>query len=438
MLERAADCNLLPSNDTPRILYRFSRLTCPAPPSPSTNGIPETYRAIEDLGIDLQFGDPYAEDELPVTGTIPPLCPTTDVNLDLSLLIALISDISHAPLPTNDQEAAQRFHALPRPWKITEAIRVNDDDRQSTLGSLPDKGAVQHVRALGEQLNQEMHNQLVLELTEALGTATCDSSVVRFYTTREAMERCREIIRKIAGPGEAARAAVMFADPQEDQTAPPPPTLESDAFWLGSRHQGIQGPLAHFKVHILDDKPMTTCQSHHAHSFASRLVRTCHRLLDPKDQPTQSSTSSYTPEQRRRINKGKSPLTRSALKLQTNGSPHNSTPIKVPSSHTIRSMLMGAQHGMTTITANRMSVKQIIRNMSGLQGLSSRADLQDSSGLMDADSATAAAFMVVDPKTLAEQKRLDCPRAQSLPRDAHVAVLWTTNPRSLAETMKSE
>jgi hypothetical protein len=126
-------------------------------------------------------------------------------------------------------------------------------------------------------------------------------------------------------------------------------------------------------------------------SFSSRLLTTCSRLLDESCDVTKVNAS---------VEDGQA-----VVKM------------KVPSPHTIRSMLEGTRRGMTTITANRLSVRQIVRNMGGFHGLF--------------DRDTAASFLIVEPKTLAERKRLDdFERKETRP-----ATFWVLDPRSLAESL---
>jgi hypothetical protein len=85
---------------------------------------------------------------------------------------------------------------------------------------------------------------------------------------------------------------------------------------------------------------------------------------------------------------------------------------------------------MTTVTANRMSIKQSIRAMGRLDGLTD-------------DTDEHASIWVVEPKTLSEQKRSDLTDEQSgrsrNPSALYTsdAVVWVVEPRSLAETMRT-
>ena len=62
--------------------------------------------------------------------------------------------------------------------------------------------------------------------------------------------------------------------------------------------------------------------------------------------------------------------------------------------HTVQSMLWGAELGWTTVTANKASVKTILREMA------SRGPVRD-------EGDVVAAIWVVDPRSLAEGMRAD-------------------------------
>lgn len=82
---------------------------------------------------------------------------------------------------------------------------------------------------------------------------------------------------------------------------------------------------------------------------------------------------------------------------------------------------------MTTITANRQSVKQIVRAIGSTEGLR--------------EESTLAAFMVVEPKTLGELKRSDQRPEELLvaaQASAGKAALWSVEPRSLAEQLRTD
>jgi hypothetical protein len=373
----------------PSLTYRLSRMD----EEIQDPCIQALYQVIRGLDIDLQFGDPEDATQQAENGTPVQTVPSLDLNLDLSLLIALLSDITHADLPQSDEEAEARYQPVPRMWKRATSRtdgRVTED-RPAMAGEF---GTEEHTRALTIQLKQEARSGLIDELSAAIDTM-CDvrkvsPEHVRFWTTREAIERCHDIARKIAGPREAYRARHMFR--------PRDTSGDISPFWLGSRHQPVSGAMRTFAVGVLEEESSDIDFALHApRSFARRLIFTCHRILS--------------------IGGDRSVIGRDENIRRASG--HDSPTLKVPSAHTTRSMLAGVVRGMTTVTANRMSVRQILRNMGGLQGLEKESDL-------------ASVLVVVQPKTLAEEKRADI----ALNTKGHMqetAVFMITEPRSLSE-----
>lgn len=73
-----------------------------------------TIKEVLKMGLDVQIGDhdfqPTASSNVPFTnGVQSKIVPTLSVNLDLSVLIALVSDTTHAPVPNTMEEANARF-----------------------------------------------------------------------------------------------------------------------------------------------------------------------------------------------------------------------------------------------------------------------------------------------------------------------------------------
>lgn len=392
VMREASVANPVWADGCPRLILRLTRL-CEAE---QDHRIQSIYSHLRTLGVDLHFGDPVESgtqiiaqsrvylDSAPI--------PSMNLNLDLSMLVALISDISHAPLPSSLPEAEARFQPVRRIWK-RKTSRIDGHILEDRAAQQEELGPEEHSRALIAQLQQEMQSALIPDLIDTIASACDDRGLsplaVRFWTTREAMERCLEIARKIAGPRELARAYCLFQNSIGSS--------DKETFWSESRHRVCDGPLKDLHIRIIEDEPDRAKGKSPAHSFATRLESACRMVLENEGIVQRNGALP-------RNSRGKRP---------TKGQNAGNSP-KKPSLHTVRSMLAGATHGMTTITANRMSVKQMVRIM-GLRGLTTDDDF--------------AAFLVAEPKTLAEQKRTD---AKAYPS---VASIWTLEPRSLAESM---
>ena len=69
--------------------------------------------------------------------------------------------------------------------------------------------------------------------------------------------------------------------------------------------------------------------------------------------------------------------------------------------HTVQSMPWGADLGWTTLTANRMSVKAILREMK-MARITGRLDAVDEGDVRGEEGVKSPAIWVVDPRSLAE------------------------------------
>ncbi|KAJ9091866.1 hypothetical protein QFC21_007064 [Naganishia friedmannii] len=490
-----------PWGETPKIQLRLTRLTGV---EEQDERIQKTYECLRKMGVDVVFGEIGAAWTDPgksgtdarTNRTIPPptLLATPKLNLDLSLLIALISDISHAPLPRNDDEAQNRFKPIDKLWKrhvdpVTGQVSV----KKLEQGEL---GPEEHSKALVYQLRQEMRLGLIDELNEkiaasceALGVAT---DQVEFWTTAEAKRRCHDIVAKIGGEQERRREARLFSvnDSQLNGKRDSGGSHHGAAFWQESRHVDKRKPLNRtLQVKILpenDDDDDFTCPSYlrgHAvqpNTFRGRLTETCNRLLSVTIEKGSSVTADFlglsiadSPVSSdaefgdgRSVTGGRGKKTAGTHRggRRRREAPLAETNLRVPTAHTIRSMLEGARRGMTTITANRMSVKQILRAMGPLEALEQDENVvaagSDPSSRRD---IAEALFYVVEPKTLGEIKRSDIMPLPSRNDDMKIpaasyqdrnqdnlnvddqngthhqsGAFWVLEPRSLAENLRQD
>lgn len=246
-------------------------------------------RRLVSLGLYLDFGpaqDPVTtsaeDDPEPKHNLDPVLIPTSGINLDLSLLIALCSDITHAPLPSSEEDAQMRFATLSRRQRQTlghqpiQIATATDDQGESrskaadqdgkqpgprveetaapalhpaASGVEPNANLGEHSRSLVAQVMQEVQRSLmdeirdrcypassipetrrhVLSKEEPLETAT-PVRAVSFWTTSEAKDRFLAIVDKIGGPKEKARSRALFG-PQLGQED----FLAIEEFWKDSR-----------------------------------------------------------------------------------------------------------------------------------------------------------------------------------------------------------
>lgn len=434
-----------PWGASPRILLRLTRMTGQETQDPR---IGQTYECLHKMGVDVEFGE---TPQSAVSPQRPPhLLATPKLNLDLSLLIALISDISHAPLPADETDAECRFKPIDKTWKR----QVDPTTGQVTVKRLGEGelGPEEHSKALTYQLKQEMRLGLVDELNDKI-LESCRAwrvpvEQVEFWTTAEARRRCRDIVAKIGGEQERLREQRLFAGDGD--------------FWQGSRHAGDDKPLNRFlSVQILpeDDLAPSYMPRIRPNTFRGRLTETCTRLLSVPIEKGASVTAEFlglsldspASSDAEVPNRTKPAPHRGGQRRR--GTPLADTYLRVPTAHTIRSMLQGAKRGMTTVTANRMSVKQILRAMGPLEALDENENVVNPTD----DSITEAMFYVMEPKTLGELKRSDIengvePEAEAAaeaegtngtvadqePVATGSGAFWVLEPRSLGEELRSD
>ncbi|TFY78097.1 hypothetical protein EWM64_g5915, partial [Hericium alpestre] len=247
LISAAKDNPVVGTTVSPKIVFRLTRLDPHADPEIEGNDprIALTIDILRDMGIDVQLGERATDEVVRSTLGPPPsrdlhLEPTRHVNLDLSILIALVSDLTHSTLPRTAAEAEERFvpSASYLEWKRSrlrakiygdriDAEAVTDGDQDSiTIENAEDMG--KHSRALADQLQQEMSKGLLQDMSERLSTLA-DHGPVEFWTTAEARDRCIRIISKIGGPNEKRRAHALFSPP--DDLSEPEKT-----YWKDSRY----------------------------------------------------------------------------------------------------------------------------------------------------------------------------------------------------------
>ena len=437
LLDSARQNPVSGTTTVPSVTLRLTRLD----PSSSNSReqdprIAQTIDVLRDMGITVELGE---RDPALLPKVIPPpvrrLEPTLRVNLDLSILIALVSDITHAPLPDTVAEADARYipAAQSREWKRKrlEAGKSADSNGNPGQGQGVDievDEAGKHSRALANQALQEMTRGLLHELHDRLAAVDPGAPAnVEFWTTPEARDRClRIVLSKSGGPQEKRRAAALFPGPDVSAEA-----LE-EQYWAGSRYPRAFLPLVPIRVFetSLPDPGTEEDQSgpkEEAHSpFSALLERTCRGILaqetipNPNARPWAAPTSA-SPNQNQGEGKGGS-RGGDGAQAQAEIEPAAVTRANPRlTAHTVQSMLWGAARGWTTLTANKASVRAILRELRAAEGGYGQVSGAGASASADADAAgeqggdgegereviEKAAMWVVDPRSLAEAMRAD-------------------------------
>ncbi|KAG6808672.1 hypothetical protein H0H92_003283 [Tricholoma furcatifolium] len=414
----AANANPLEGTDgCPKITLRLTRLD----PSPTLEKdrdprIAKTVQLLRDMGVEVELGE-RRQDELPEflasgsrslsPSTQLPLIPSVNINLDLSVLIALISDLTHASLPASIEEANKRF-ILPqsyREWKLKKNgmyAKTKSKSKAQSNPTISDENTapeapndlVKHSRALTNQLLQEMGRGLLQEISEKTSLLPPNTSI-KFWTTPEARDRCLRIIAKIGGASEKRRAHALFWTVSTLLPETMSPAEAEDLYWRDSRYPSRFIPLFPIRLYPASSSPQpslfpdTEEDKLPSPYFFRALGQTCMDILaqetipHPRSLPDElvADDGLYGEIQRAIVTKANPRLT----------------------AHTVQSLLWGAELGWTTLTANKTSIKAIMREMK-LSKVSGRldgipADDNPSEGSLE---SRRTAIWIVDPRSLAE------------------------------------
>ncbi|KAI6002063.1 hypothetical protein EDD15DRAFT_2158524, partial [Pisolithus albus] len=430
LLAAAADNPLPISGLVPQVTLRLTRLNPTLVDDSGTEADPRiagTVAILQDMGIDVQLGER--------TGVLPDKChevpqielqPTSNINLDLSVLIALVSDITHASLPRSPNEVKARF----KHWKLstqdmstgsTQKMVSNHDEHEMCdtghdTGRLPTEENEQ-TRALWRQATQEMRKGLLQDMHERLSSlgqhtpnsAQPDLSNVKFWTTQEARQRCLQIVAKIGGPREQQRSRALLAahDCSRSSEAEEKQDRETAeiAYWVDSRYPPGYLPL--IPVHVL---PSCLAFAPNSSIHAERILppssstlffslsATCAKLLrDNTDLQLCEQRLIATREDHQDL---------SILQGLSNDSlvdiPAPSLITSKLTAHTVESMYAGASRGWTTLTANRTSVRMFLREIDKREGLDTSQRCSSST-----TATSPAVIWLVEPRSLAEGMRVD-------------------------------
>jgi len=206
--------------------------------------------------------------------------------------------------------------------------------------------------------------------------------VVEFWTTPEARDRCLRIVAKIGGPAEKRRALALFPTSSVDGGVSLSLAEQEAQYWDNSRYPRGFLPLLPIRVFPNSTSEPSPSSSPLRAGFFGALEATCRALLAAGGAPHPRVPEAEI------VGEGeiqRASVVRTKVRLTT---------------HTAQSMLCGAARGWTTLTANRASVKVMLKEVK-MRGYG-----VDARG-RDAGAIHHAALWVVDPRSLAEGMRSD-------------------------------
>ncbi|KAG1752169.1 hypothetical protein EDB19DRAFT_1925984 [Suillus lakei] len=400
LLEAARANPLHGSNEIPSVSMRLTRLNPSFSDTDYETSDPRiayTIDCLQRMGIDVQLGDRQGIVKETDNTSAQPIVfePTTHINLDLSALIALISDTTHSHLPRDPEEANARFIPPQRyvEWKRQRVQMLSD----STDGTSTWEDSGIHSRVLADQAQQEMKKGLLQDMHERLKSVSPTLQNVQFWTTQEARQRCLQIVFKIAGTRERQRAEALLSCSTCSQTTTIP---THNQFWVHSRYPSNFIPLMPIRLFPSVEPDATSLESFQPNPsspYLTSLASTCRNILSQEDIS--------------RLLKSQSPLGHSAAPYLSNDEgdiPPAAVTLANPklTVHTVQSMLWGAALGWTTLTTNRSSVKVLLKEMKRSTG--GGALTYESPNGDETAPASKAAIWIVKPRSLAEGSRSDC------------------------------
>ncbi|TIA87725.1 hypothetical protein E3P99_03003 [Wallemia hederae] len=194
-----ASCRHIIHDQRPAIHLYLTRLT-PQEIADSDSRVASQLETLSLYGIQVHFGIPTYDLKLSPKPPRQPLKPSSNINLDVSTIIAFISLTTHIHDPAE--------------------------------ASLKPNNANEHVRAISNQLRQESSVCALFDLVRQ----TCDTDTLQFWTTQENKERTYSIMEKIGGASEKRRLDCIF---------------DGGDFWQGSRYS--DSPVPGFPVKIISD-----------------------------------------------------------------------------------------------------------------------------------------------------------------------------------------
>ena len=430
-------------------------------PSETDPRIAQTLRELLQMGVEIILGE--HEFTIPVelrsssTKPLPRLVPSRQINLDLSVLIALVSDITHAPLPRSTEEAYARYIPTPaerarsrkrrqqqkellarsKPQnalhnllsKSQQKTKEKDPVKQSTDNSESDgEGDNVHSKALASQVLKEISQGLLEEIASRL-----DVCPVEFWTSREVRDRCLRIVDKIGGPAEKRRAAALFFDPANLKDPVlgirmSSPQEAAEAYWRDSRHPRNMIPgLVPLRIFEEDERngplqlqlgsDITT--SIKENPFWASLEQACMGLLSEgsAQHPRAVVLPSEPSSSRAKSNHVQSSTDEDDSDFHGQEIERAAVTRSNPrlTAHTVGTLQRGAKRRWTTLTANRAGVREMLKECakvvdaapSSVSSITGQLAGLNIGGGEGENETEVVAIWVVEPRSLAESTRSD-------------------------------
>lgn len=285
--------------------------------------------------------------------------PTATLNLDLSALVAFVSQISHIPLPhLSDADEVDKCFRKDH-WKAEPQPEARTLDEEKTTADVEEEKGndTQHARALRDQLRREMTTDTFFDAV--LGHLEGEERLT-LVCTKHVEEKFHEILSLVGGPTEQKRARSLFDEQGQDD------------FWKGSRWEGNS-------------------------DVRSRIVLPVRSVaFSASDVSLPSSKNdSFECLARHSVQEGLKDL------LDPASSSHGNvgTGVQRQTPHTLTSILYGLVHNCSTLTTNIASIKWLARDIQ-------RHELAEACAKGHVENSYRASFasaVLFYPRSLAEK-----------------------------------
>ncbi|WWC72557.1 uncharacterized protein I206_106519 [Kwoniella pini CBS 10737] len=367
----------------PKVRYVLNRLEENPDQGYTDPRIKETFQIIRDLGVELVLASDKREAFQRPIKRQKTLQPTNKILLDLSVVVALCCESTHLELPTSSEELESRFRTL----------QYNSQTDEVELAE-----HIPVTKDLRDQLELEMKHPLIQELIDHL--KDLKEEEVEFWVTDEVKNRLPAIVDIIGGETEKRRASIMFNN-----------HLKED-FWQGSRWKNkIPSILQNLKVNSLpfEINGLNCSIDKFEKGFYKGFIIITKKMLNIIE--IQSNLPELTKEEKE-IKKKKFGRGKRRSKRNNNNNNKNihlgiSLESKLPSSHTLKTFLVGLEKGWTILTNNRGAVGKVLREMKIDEGLGnidfSKNKNQNQND--DNDDDNKICIWVVNPSSLSEWRR---------------------------------
>ncbi|SNX85391.1 uncharacterized protein MEPE_04100 [Melanopsichium pennsylvanicum] len=377
---------------------------------------------------------PMGLPKIPTAPTKPLWRTTKNINLDVTAMIALVSDTTHGKfheMATHDvsvdetkrhpkledgehgsgalyQHHFRTFSIRKEALEARAAELALQDDQQDEASRALDNAAAKEGRALAIQLEREMNTETLFDailgpiwgqLDGQASAERANGDAVQLFATVGAFDRLRRVSATVGGPNEKRRVKALLGDEGVD-----PQDFWTGSKWAGSEYEELRRCLL-LPIQPLQDlgpggfESLTRLKQVYpdlprAH-FISHMIDTLESCLSELWGADWRDISEDLP-------RSKYKKLRQSTVHQAGGQTYT----------TLRSMHACARYGMTTLTSNMDSVQWLLKEMSRrpyseqTRKILEDTETEELERLRKQEELFYSCFIVLHPRSLSEQMRV--------------------------------